>query len=108
MRVLFDNGVPWAVARALPGHEVTYTRRIGWHELKNGELIRRAEMERYDLLLTTDKNIRYQQNLRNRKIALIVLTNPQWPQVRLYLGRIAAAVDAATQGSYLEVEIPFA
>ncbi len=106
MRVLFDNGVPWAIARSLHGHEVTFTRRIGWHELRNGDLIRQAEDKGYDLLLTNDKNIRYQQNLRDRRIALVVLSNPQWPQVRLHLQRIAAAVDTATPGSYAEVEIP--
>ena len=106
MRALFDNGVPWAIARSLYGHEVIFTRRIGWHELRNGDLIREAEGKGYDLL-TNDKNIRYQQNLRDRKIALVVLSNPQWPQVRLHLQRIATAVDMATPGSYAEVKIPF-
>ena len=98
MRVLFDNGVPWAIARALSGHEVTYTRKIGWHQLRNGELIARAEMEGYQVLLTTDKNIRYQQNLSGRKIALLVLSHPQWPDVRLNLDRVAAAVNGAVCG----------
>jgi hypothetical protein len=57
MRVLFDNGAPNAIARCLIGHEVSYARRIGWHELKNGELIQRAEEAGYEVLLTTDKNI---------------------------------------------------
>jgi hypothetical protein len=59
------------------------------------------------VLLSTDKNIRYQQNLSGRRIALVVLGNSQWPLVRLYLDRIAAAVNAATPGSYVVVEIPF-
>ena len=105
---MFDNGSPNPIARSLPGHEVTYARRIGWHELSNGELIRRAEEAGYDVLLSTDKNIRYQQNLAGRKIALVVLGNQQWPLVRLHLDRIAAAaVNACTPGSYTEVEIPF-
>jgi hypothetical protein len=70
-------------------------------------LIREAETAGYDVLLSTDKNIRYQQNLSGRKIALVVLGNSQWPIVRLHLDRIAAAVEAATPGSYTEVEIPF-
>jgi len=69
MRILFDNGVPNPITRCLTGHEVTYARRIGWHELANGELIRRAEEAGYEVLLSTDKNIRYQQNLSGRKIA---------------------------------------
>ena len=59
------------------------------------------------MLLSTDKNIRYQQNLSDRKIALVILGNSQWPTVRLYLDRIAAVVNACTPGSYAEVEIPF-
>ncbi len=82
MRILFDNGTPNPIAASLTGHEVTYARRIGWHELENGELIRRAEDAGYDVLLSTDKNIRYQQNLSGRGIALVVLGNSQWPAVR--------------------------
>ena len=107
MKILFDNGTPKPIARSLTGHEITFARRIGWHELENGELIQRAEEAGYELLLSTDKNIRYQQNLTGRKIALIILGNQQWPLVRLHLDRIAAAVNAATPGSFAEVDIPF-
>ena len=107
MKILFDNGAPKPIARCLTGHEVTYARRIGWHEMENGELIRRAEDAGYDVLLSTDKNIRYQQNLTGRKIVLVVLGNQQWPLVQLHLDKIAAAVNAATPGSFAEVDIPF-
>ena len=107
MRVLFDNGTPKPIAASLTGHEVTYARQIGWHELENGELIQQAEQAGYEVLLSTDKNLKYQQNLSERKIAIIVLGNQQWPVVRRYLDRIAAAVNAATPGSYEEVDIPF-
>jgi hypothetical protein len=107
MKILFDNGTPKPIARCLTGHEVTYARRIGWHELENGELIQRAEEAGYDVLLSTGKNIRYHQNLSGRKIALVVLGNQQWPVVRLHLDRIAAAVNAATPGSFVEVDIPY-
>ena len=107
MKILFDNGVPKPISRCLTGHEVTYARRIGWHGLENGELIQRAEEAGYDLLISTDKNIRYQQNLTGRRIALIVLGNQQWPLVQLHLDRVAAAVNAATPGSFAEVDIPF-
>ena len=106
MRILFDNGTPNPIARSLIGHEVAFARQIGWHELKNGELLLQAEEAGYELLLTSDKNIRYQQNLTGRKIAIVVLGNQQWPDVRLHLERIVAAVNAATPASYLEVEIP--
>jgi predicted nuclease of predicted toxin-antitoxin system len=107
MKILFDNGTPKPIARILSGHEVTHARQIGWHELENGELIQRAEESGYEVLLSTDKSIRYQQNLTGRKIALVVLGNSQWPPVRLHLDRIAAAVNACTPGSYAEVRIPF-
>jgi hypothetical protein len=107
MKVLFDNGTPKPIAHKLSAHEVSFARRIGWHELENGELIKRAEAAGYQVLVSTDKNIRYQQNLSGRKIALVVLGNSQWPLVRLHLDRIAAAVNPATPGSYTEVEIPF-
>ena len=58
------------------------------------------------MLLTTDKNIRYQQNLIGRKIALVVLANPRWPVVRLYVQRVVSAVNAASPGRYTEVDIP--
>jgi hypothetical protein len=107
MKILFDNGTPKPIAHSLAGHEVTYARGIGWHELKNGELIQRAEDAGYGVLLSTDKNIRYQQNLSGRKIALVVLGNQRWPLVKLHLDRITAAVNACTPGSYTEIEIPF-
>ena len=106
MRILFDNGTPNPIARSLVGHEVAFSRRIGWHELKNGELLREAEKAGYELLLTSDKNIRYQQNLSGRRIAIVVLGNQQWPDVKLHLDRIVAAVNAAIPGSYAELEIP--
>jgi hypothetical protein len=75
--------------------------------LENGDLIQQAEEAGYEVLLSTDKNIRYQQNLEGRKIALVVLGNSQWPLVRLHLDKIAAAVNSCTPGSYVEVDIPF-
>jgi hypothetical protein len=107
MKILFDNGTPKPIARSLAGHEISYARQIGWHELENGELIERAEEAGYEVLLSSDKNIRYQQNLSNRKIAIVVLGQQQWPLVKLHLDKIAAAVNACTPGSYTEVEIPF-
>ena len=106
MKILFDNGTPNPIARSLIEHEVTFARKIGWHELENGELIRSAEEAGYQVLLSTDKNIRYQQNLSSRKIALVVLGNSQWPMVQLHLDKIVAAVNACTPGSYTEVEMP--
>jgi hypothetical protein len=107
MRILFDHGTPAPLIPLLKGHTVTKAKDAGWDRVSNGELLQLAEDEGFDLLLTTDKGIRYQQNLSGRKIAIVVLGNSTWRVVRLYLDRIASAVSKSTPGSYTEVEIPF-
>jgi hypothetical protein len=106
MLILFDNGTPAPLRYALTGHIVVEAIERGWDRLANGELIAAAEAEGFDLLLTTDKNMRYQQNLKDRKIAFVVVGNQQWPTLRRYVQRVVVAVNAATPGSYAEVEIP--
>ena len=78
MRVLFDNGTPRGIAAALLGHVVEEARSHGWDALRNGELLDAAESAGFDLFLTTDRNIRYQQNLTSRKIAIVVLSKGRW------------------------------
>ena len=107
MRILFDNGTPAPLRYAFPGHIVVEAIERGWDRLVNGELIAAAEAEGFEVLLTTDKNMCYQQNLKDRKIAFVVLGNQQWPILRRYVDRVVAAVNAGTPGSYAEVEIPF-
>jgi hypothetical protein len=107
MLILFDNGTPAPLRDALKGHIVIEAIERGWHRLANGELIAAAETAGFEVLVTTDKNIRYQQNLKGRKIAFVVLGNQQWPILRRYVEMVLAAVDAATPGSYAEVDIPF-
>lgn len=107
MLILFDNGTPSPLRHALKGHVVVEAAERGWDRLLNGELIAAAEAAGFDLLLTTDKNIRYQQNLKNRKISFVVLGNQQWPVLRHHVDNVLAAVNAATPGSYTEIEIPF-
>ena len=106
MRILFDHGTPRGIARFLFGHTVTRARQRGWDKLSNGDLLAEAERDGFEVFVTADKNIQYQQNLRGRKIAVVVLSTPQWPMVRLHTEKIAAAVNAATPGSYAEVLIP--
>jgi hypothetical protein len=107
MLILFDNGTPAPLRYALKGHVVMEAIERGWDRLANGELIAAAEAAGFELLLTTDKNIRYQQNLKGREIAFVVIGNQQWPTLRRYVERVVAAVNAAAPGSYTEVEIPF-
>src|ERR1017187_4140650 len=107
MCMLFDHVTPRGIAGYLPGHTVTKAKDRGWDKLTNGDLLAEAERAGFDVLLTADKNMRYQQNLTGRRIALVVLSTPQWPVVRLHLDKIAAAVNACTQGSFAEVDIPY-
>ncbi|MGB7844653.1 MAG: hypothetical protein WBL63_03495 [Candidatus Acidiferrum sp.] len=90
----------------LKEHTVQTTAQRGWDKLKNGELLKAAEDAGFDVLVTPDTNIRDQQNLTVRTIALVVLGSPQWPILRLHMERVVAAVNAARPGSYTEVEIP--
>jgi hypothetical protein len=107
MLILFDNGTPRGLALFLTGHSVEEARARGWEELSNGELIDIAEQAGFDVMVTTDKNIRYQQNLKARKIALVVLEHSQWPMVKLVAENIIAAVNAVEPGGYVEVDVPF-
>ena len=77
---------------------------MNWERLKNGDLLRRAEQTGFDLFITGDQNIHYQQNLSERKIAIVVLTRISWEQVREHLDAIVAAVEAATPGSFQVVD----
>ncbi len=107
MLVLFDNGTPRTLARFLIDHHmVTEARARGWDELENGELLKEAEAAGFEVLVTTDKNLRYQQNLTGRKIALVVLGQGRWSLIKHHVSRVVAAVNAATPGSFVEVEIP--
>lgn len=106
MRVLFDQGMPVPLRSSLTEHEVETAYERGWSTLENGQLLETAEEEGFQVLLTTDMNLKYQQNLETRTIAIVVLTTPSWPRIKEVTSSVVSAVDAAVQGSYLEVEIP--
>lgn len=106
MLVLFDQGTPVGIRDSLPGHTIRTAYQQGWSTLLNGELLRVAEHHGFDVLVTTDKNLAYQQNLGNRRIAIVVLGNSRWSMVQPALHRIAAAISAAKPGDYVVVEIP--
>jgi hypothetical protein len=106
MLVLFDHGTPKGLGRLLIGHTVVTTRARGWDRLSNGELLAEAEKEGFEVLVTTNKNLRYQQNLRERRIAIVVIGNSLWPVLRNYGDSILSAVNAASPRTSAEVEIP--
>jgi predicted nuclease of predicted toxin-antitoxin system len=108
MLVLFDNGTPRTLARFLiDRHVVTEARTRGWQELENGELLEQAEAAGFEVLVTTDKNLRYQQNLTGRKIAIVVLGQGRWTLIKPHVVQVIAAVNAATPDSFAEVDIPY-
>ncbi|MBK7002414.1 MAG: hypothetical protein IPH35_21425 [Rhodoferax sp.] len=106
MRILFDQGTPVPLRQALTGHSVSTAYELGWATLKNGELLRSAEEQGFEVLVTTDTNLRYQQNLAARQIAVVVLATTSWPRIRLVVEHVASAVNSASIGSYVEISIP--
>lgn len=106
MKVLFDQGTPVPLRQSLPLHEVATAFEKGWAALSNGELLQVAEDSGFDVLVTTDQNRKYQQNLSNRVIALVVLTSTSWPRIQLVLDSIVSAVEHSKANAYIEVEIP--
>ncbi len=106
MRILFDQATPVPIRSYLAGHVVRTAAQQGWDRLRNGDLLRVAEQAGFDVLLTTDKNMLYQQSLAGRKIAIVVLSLQQWPELRLHIRKVIQAVDAAKPGTRTEVDLP--
>jgi hypothetical protein len=104
--VLFDHSVPAPLRYALKDHVVVEAVERGWEALGNGALLDAAEAAGFEVFVTADKNIRFQQNLALRKVAVVVLGNAQWPVLCRYVDRVVATLGGAP-GSYAEVEIPF-
>jgi hypothetical protein len=102
MNILFDQGTPVPLRRDLPGHQVSTAHEVGWAALSNGDLLRAAESQ-FDLLITTDQSLRYQQNLSGRRLAILVLSTTSWPTIRENITQVAAAVDAIQPGELREL-----
>lgn len=103
MKIIFDENVPWPLSRHFTAHQVTSVQKEGWSGIQNGELVDRVDGV-YDVLLLADKNLRYQQNLMSRKIAIVELPTNRWPVLQSNLAQIQAAVDRAKPGAYVIVE----
>ena len=104
MKILFDQGTPAPLRRSLKQHTVATAYELGWTDLDNGRLLTAAESE-FDALVTTDKNLRYQQNLVGRRLAILVLPTANWPELRIHEARIAAAVAALRPGDIVEFKL---
>ena len=103
MKVLFDQNVPRPLARFLTKHEVTRSARLGWEELKNGDLIEAAEELDFDVIVTADRNLGRQQNLEDRRVAIVVSPSGQWPEVKPHIPLVVRTVDDARPGTFTEL-----
>ena len=103
MRVLFDQGTPAPLRRFLTGHEVETAYERGWSELSNGALLSVAEQAGFEILITTDGNLRYQQNLSQRRIAILALPTTRWPEIQEHAAAVLKAVNETLRGDYREL-----
>ena len=104
MKILFDQGTPVPLRRYLQGHDVRTAFELGWSSLSNEELLKHAE-GLFDLIITTDQKLRYQQNLSGRKLAVLVLLSTSWPRLIDVVKEICEAVEGMKQGEYREINI---
>ena len=105
MKILFDQGTPRPLREHLHGHSVDTAAERGWSELGNGELIEEAEQEGYEVFITTDQNMRYQQNLTDRRLAIVILLSTAWPYVQPRIEEIRNALEEIRPGELREVPI---
>ena len=105
MRILFDQGTPVPLRRHLLSHQIETAYERGWGSLQNGELLNQAEANGFDVLVTTDQNLKYQQNLDSRRISIVVITTTSWPRIQQSVVAVVDAIDSATTGSYTEIAI---
>jgi predicted nuclease of predicted toxin-antitoxin system len=104
LRVLLDENVPHDLRSFLYQHDVVTVAYAGFAGLKNGELLATAERAAFEVLVTGDKTLHHEQNLVGRPIAVVALSAVNWPVIEPHIAKIAAAVDAATPGSFTRVE----
>ena len=105
MKLLFDQGTPAPLRKHLGAHAVDTLAEKGWSDKGNGELLDLAEREGYEVLVTTDQSLRYQQNLAGRQVGLVVLLSTDWRVVRLRSREIGDAIAAMKPGAVIEVPI---
>jgi len=103
MQVLFDQGTPVPLRRYLSFHTVSTVFEKGWSTMQNGDLLRAAEREGFEVLVTTDQNLKYQQNLRERQTAVVVLMTTSWPVIERKVNEVVGAIDSVKPGDYREV-----
>lgn len=105
MKILIDECVPRPIIKLLPGHDCRTVQEAGWGAYSNGKLLQLAEPE-FDLFVTSDQNIRYQQNLTGRKIAILVLSTNNLALIQANAVRIVTAIQSLQIGAYIELLMP--
>ena len=105
MHVLFDQNVPRKLRPFLKGHEIRTADEQGWATISNGELLKAAEGAGFDVVLTCDQNVIYQQNIEGRQLALIVLSTNDWNVLKHCAATVAASIDRARTGRHEVVEL---
>ncbi|MYC29458.1 MAG: hypothetical protein F4X65_05130 [Chloroflexi bacterium] len=105
MRILFDVNMPDPLRFYLTEHIVDTAREKGWSEVINGNLLENAERDGYEVLVTADQSMRYQQNMTGRQVAVIVLLSNRWPDVQSKIEEIRAALEGLGPGEIREVPI---
>lgn len=106
MRILFDQGTPAPLRSHLAPHEVSTAFELNWGQLKNGDLLSEAEKAGFDVLVTTDQNLKYQQNLSTRRIGVVVIDTTSWPRIKKGVAGVIDAINRAVPGDYVEIAIP--
>lgn len=102
-RVLFDQGVPVPLKQYLESSTVDTVYERGWSTLENGDLINKADAEQYDCFVTADKNLKYQQNLSDRSVAIAVLPTPSWPVLKNHVDCIAKEIAELKENDFREI-----
>lgn len=104
MRVLFDQGTPVPLRQFLASHTVTTVYEQGWSTTRNGDLLRLADQQMFEVFLKTDRNLKYQQNLKELHIAIVVLPTTSWPVIQKHTAKIAAVLDSIAPGDIIEID----
>jgi hypothetical protein len=105
MKILFDQGTPVPLRRHLHPRPVDTAAEMGRAALANGDLLAAAEQAGFDILVTTDQSLRYQQNLAQRKIGVVVLMTTSWPRIRQKIQELVVVIDGLPPGGYAEASI---
>ena len=105
MKVLLDHNVPKKFRGLVTDHSVMTAKEMGWAELTNGILLQVAEAEGFEIMVTCDQNLSYQQNLKGRKLAVVVLDTNDWKALRRNPRQIADAINRSTPGSFQTLKI---